>query len=90
MDNCERIAPWIRLTDANYHPDPVINEEVAKDTLLAEIADLNAGYPPRKWICPCGASHQRGHFMSVGVHRCLKCGYVGEGGIMVDRDAEAI
>jgi hypothetical protein len=68
-----------------YHPDPKINAQVAADTLMAEITDLNAGYPPRKWICLCGASHERGHFMTIGVHRCLKCGYMGEGGIMVDR-----
>jgi hypothetical protein len=67
-----------------YHPNPEINAQIEKDTLAAEIADLNAGYPPRRWICLCGASHQRGHFMTVGVHRCLKCGYMGEGGVMVD------
>ena len=67
-----------------YHPDPIINAQVAKDALAAEIADLAAGYPPRSWICQCGASHSRGHFMSIGVHRCLKCGYVGEDGVMLD------
>jgi ribosomal protein L37AE/L43A len=68
-----------------YHPDPEINAQVARDTLAAEVADLNAGFPPRRWICPCcHAAHSRGHFMSVGVHRCLRCGYVGEGGVMVD------
>ena len=33
--------------------------------------------------CPeCGASHGRGHFQVIGVHRCLGCGYVGDGGVM--------
>lgn len=68
-----------------YHPDPVINAEVAAHTLEAELADIGAGLPPRRWICDCGASHQRGHYGVPGVHRCLSCGYVGEGGIMVDR-----
>lgn len=68
-----------------YHPDPEINRGVAADALQAEIADLAAGYVPRKWVCPCGASHSRGHFMSIGIHRCMKCGYVGDEGVMVDR-----
>ena len=63
-----------------YHPDPAIAAEVRRDALAAELADLVAGYPPRWWLCPCGASHRRGHFMSVGTHRCLRCGYVGERG----------
>jgi hypothetical protein len=63
-----------------YHPDPAIDAEVRADGLLAERADLAAGYGPRWWRCPCGASHRRGWFMSEGVHRCLRCGYVGEGG----------
>lgn len=66
-----------------YHPDPAINAEIQADALDAEKADLAAGYPPRWWLCPsCGASHHRGHFMSIGVHRCLGCGYVGPGGRM--------
>ena len=66
-----------------YHPDPAINAEVMGDALDAETADLAAGYLPRWWVCPeCGASHQRGHFMSIGVHRCMGWGYVGDGGTM--------
>ncbi|MCG6115063.1 MAG: hypothetical protein MEQ84_07675 [Mesorhizobium sp.] len=72
-----------------YHPDPEFDAEIARQTLEDERSDLSLGYPPRRWICECGASHQRGHFMgSVGVHRCLACGYVGDGGIMVDRKGE--
>ena len=65
-----------------YHPDEEINRGVAADTLAAEMADLKAAYPPRWWMCECGASHQRGFFQTFGVHRCLRCGYVGEGGVM--------
>ena len=66
-----------------YHPDPVIDAEIRADALAAEQADLTIGYPPRRWECPdCGASHGRGHFMTIGVHRCLGCGYVGVGGVM--------
>jgi rubredoxin len=72
------------VNDAVHHPDPEINAGVAAEVLEAERADLAAGYPPRTWICPdCGASHSRGHFMNVGQHRCLRCGYVGSGGVMV-------
>lgn len=67
-----------------YHPDPEINAGVAADVLVAEVADLAAGYPPRRWICPCGASHARGHLGAIGQHRCLSCGYVGNDGVMVD------
>jgi hypothetical protein len=69
-----------------YHPE--INAEVAADALGGELADLAAGYPPRRWRCPCGTEHSRGHFGAIGVHRCLTCGYTGAGGIMLD-DAEA-
>lgn len=65
-----------------YHPDPEINEGVRADALASEEADLKAGYPPRHWTCPCGATHSRGHFQSIGVHRCLGCGYVGVEGVM--------
>jgi rubredoxin len=66
-----------------YHPDPAINAEIVAEILAAETFDLAAGYPPRWWVCPeCEASHQRGHFMQIGSHRCLGCGYVGEGGTM--------
>jgi rubredoxin len=68
-----------------YHPDPEINAEVAKEVLEAETIDLAAGYPPRWWVCPnCEASHGRGHFGVIGNHRCLNCGYVGDGGVMLE------
>lgn len=70
-----------------YHPDPEIDAEVRAEALENERFDLAAGYPPRWWLCPdCGACHRRGHFMSIGVHRCLRCGYVGEGGTMHTND----
>lgn len=65
-----------------YHPDPEINAGVAAMALEAERVDLTAGYPPRRWICPCGVGHERGHFMTIGIHRCLTCGYVGPDGVM--------
>lgn len=68
--------------NVQYHPDPEINEEVKRQAVEAEAFDLSIGYPPSWWMCPCGASHNRGHFYSIGVHRCLKCGYVGDGGVM--------
>lgn len=67
-----------------YHPDPEISAEVAITARDAEAADIAAGYPPRRWSCECGASHARGHFQTIGVHRCLRCGYVGEGGFLHD------
>jgi len=68
-----------------YHPDPEINAEVAKDAMEAEIFDVMvAGYAPRRWTCDCGASHSRGFFQAPGVHRCLRCGYVGRGGTLDD------
>lgn len=71
-----------------YHPDPEINREVAAQALLAETIDLQVGYPPRRWTCPCGKSHSRGHFNAIGIHRCLWCGYVGPEGVMWDPQAE--
>jgi hypothetical protein len=67
-----------------YHPDPEVNAGVAADVLDAEVADIVAGFPPRRWTCLCGASHSRGHHQAIGQHRCLSCGYVGTGGIMLD------
>lgn len=67
-----------------YHPDQEISETVAEEVLEAEFADLAAGYPPRHWTCVCGVSHARGHFNTIGLHRCLSCGYVGDGGVMWD------
>lgn len=72
------------MADTTYHPDPEINAEVVAVALDAERADLAAGYPPRPWRCPCGAEHSRGHFQSIGVHRCLACGHVGSDGVMLD------
>ena len=65
------------------HPDPEISAGVAADALEAERADLAAGYPPRRWLCICGTEHSRGHFGTIGVHRCLSCGYAGTGGVMM-------
>ena len=70
---------------AGYHPDPTINAEVACDTLEAELADLHAGMPPRRWICPdCGHGHTRGTLDGV-THRCLWCGYMGPLGILEEQ-----
>ena len=72
-----------------YHLDPEINAEIMQEALESERLDLAAGYPPRWWWCPeCGASHGRGHFQVIGIHRCLHCGYVGDGGVMDTHDAE--
>jgi hypothetical protein len=68
-----------------YHPDPEINREVIADAIEAEHADLAAGCPPRRWRCICGTEHSRGHVAgTIGVHRCLACGYTGTGGVMLD------
>ena len=68
---------------STYHPDPSINNEIIEDSTEAELADLAAGYPPKRWRCPkCETVHGRGHFMTFCVHRCLRCGYVGMGGVM--------
>ena len=73
----------------NYHPDAAINAEVAADALAAEVADLAVGFPPKLWLCECGAGHARGFFQSFGVHRCLRCGYVGPGGVLAECDRKA-
>ena len=70
--------------ETSYHPHPDINAAVVADVLSGERADLAAGYPPRPWRCACGAEHSRGHFGAVGIHRCLACGYVGPGGVLLD------
>jgi hypothetical protein len=59
-----------------------IEDEVRAEERESEAADIAAGYPPRRWRCDCGAEHRRGHFQSVGVHRCLGCGYMGDGGTL--------
>lgn len=73
-----------------YHPDTEINAVIEMEAAEAERIDMAAGYPPRWWMCPdCGNSHSRGHFAGViGVHRCLKCGYAGRGGVMAETRAE--
>lgn len=44
------------MTILDYHPDPEINAGVAAEAREAEIADVLAGYPPRRWRCDeCGA-----------------------------------
>ncbi len=72
----------VEKASTQYNPDPIINAEVAADALEAERFDLSVGYAPRRWTCECGASHDRGHFQTIGVHRCLVCGYVGPDGVM--------
>lgn len=61
-----------------------IQEEIAADERDAEVADVKAGYPPRRWRCVCGAEHDRGHFQALGVHRCMRCGYAGDGGTLLE------
>jgi hypothetical protein len=46
------------------------------------------GHRARRWRCPCGTMHSRGHFVAAGVHRCLACGYTGTGGVMLDGGPE--
>lgn len=65
-----------------YHPDPAINAEITEQSIEAERIDLAIGYPPRAWTCPCGTTHSRGHHLTIGIHRCLRCGYVGTAGVM--------
>lgn len=72
----------MRATSVAYHPDPIINAELIQQSIEAEAFDLSIGYPPRAWTCICGATHQRGHHLTVGTHRCLACGYVGTEGVM--------
>lgn len=79
-----------RTAMTQHHPDPVIDMEVQADARAAEQADVAAGYPPRAWTCPaCRASHARGHFLAVGVHRCLACGYLGGGGTLAAPGGES-
>ena len=73
----------------NYHPDPEINASLHAEAMENERIDLEAGLPPRRWRCDCGAEHGRGHFLYIGQHRCLNCGYVGEGGYLVPPPGEA-
>jgi hypothetical protein len=73
-----------------YHPDPAINAELILTSIECEAADLAAGYPPRRWRCPCGHEHSRGHFLTIGQHRCLRCGYVGSEGVMFVDEGRAI
>lgn len=66
------------------HPDPEIAAELEQEARGSERVDVAAGYTPRRWRCDCGAEHGRGHFGTVGVHRCLACGYVGQGGTLIE------
>jgi hypothetical protein len=63
-----------------YHPDDEIDAGVTADAHEAEQANLAAGFLPSPWECECGAAHARGPIEGGAVHRCLNCGYVGEGG----------
>lgn len=79
------------MTKHQYHPDPEINALVEQEAAESERADIAAGFPPRWWLCPeCGATHNRGHFGVIGSHRCLRCGYVGGGGVMADSKQELL
>lgn len=71
-----------REAGVRYHPDPTINAELIEQSIEAERFDLAVGYPPRAWTCSCGATHSRGHHLTIGTHRCLRCGYVGTAGVM--------
>jgi hypothetical protein len=71
------------MKTSTYHPDHEINEEVKREALAGEIFDLGSGMSPKRWRCECGAEHGRGHFGNIGAHRCLSCGYVGDGGVML-------
>lgn len=72
-----------------YHSDDEINAEVAVGARAGEAADLAAGFPPSSWECECGARHSRGHYLTIGTHRCLACGYVGIGGALVEGSKDA-
>jgi len=65
------------MRSLHTQPTGTVDSEVRAEEQESEAADLAAGYPPRRWRCDCGREHGRGHFQSVGVHRCLGCGYVG-------------
>lgn len=68
-----------------YHPDPEINDDVAGDAMQGELYSIAAGLPPSPWECECGASHARGFYPVGGMaHRCLRCGYVGANGRLMD------
>lgn len=74
-----------------YHPDKEINTAIEQEMIKSERIDMAAGYPPRWWKCPeCGSTHNRGHFLVLGRHRCLKCGYDGVGGVMAETKQELI
>ena len=71
------------MTPFDYNPDPAIDAGLRRKANEAEAFDLSIGYPPRLWTCPCcSAAHSRGHFGSIGVHRCLRCGYSGDRGVL--------
>lgn len=71
--------------EGRYHPDPEINEEIAEDARTGEtLSVFTLGLPPSPWECECGAAHDRGHFQLFNAHRCLRCGYIGRGGRLMD------
>lgn len=71
------------MTLLRYHPDPDIDAGIHEEAQESERRDLDAGYPPRRWRCGCGAEHGRGHYLTIDTHRCLACGYVGTGGALI-------
>lgn len=73
------------------HADPAIDAEIRADGLDAERFDLSVGYPARWWVCPdCAKPHRRGHHNgAIGSHRCMECGYVGDGGTTHINDPRA-
>lgn len=73
-----------------YHPDPEINAAFAAEAAENERLNVGIGYPPSRWMCPdCGRSHARGFFPLGSVsHRCLGCGYLGDGGVLWDPATE--
>lgn len=85
MTSSEHLVENARRTLAGqiaYHPDPEINAEIIDMAIESEAFETSVGYPPRAWTCVCGATHNRGSFMTIGTHRCLKCGYIGTEGVM--------
>jgi hypothetical protein len=78
------------ISATTYHPDPEINAVIALDAINAEVLDLRAGLPPRAWRCPsCESEHSRGPLTNGRQHRCLRCGYIGEGGRLADESERA-
>lgn len=82
-------APEGSWLSTAYHPDPIVNLTLIAEANEGERADLEAGYPPKRWRCPCGAEHSRGYVPgSFTLHRCLACGYIGELGVLLNPPEE--